>query len=47
VVEHLRVPEDVDRELLLQMMLAREALEPTASAEESRFRMRALRFHSA
>jgi nitrogen PTS system EIIA component len=30
VVEHLRLPEDIDRELLLQMMLAREALEPTA-----------------
>ncbi len=30
VVEHLRIPEDVDRELLLQMMLAREVLEPTA-----------------
>jgi PTS system nitrogen regulatory IIA component len=30
VVEHLRIPEEVDRELLLQMMLAREALESTA-----------------
>lgn len=29
VVEHLRLPEEVDREFLLQMMLAREALEST------------------
>ena len=29
VVEHLRLPEEVDREFLLQMLLAREALEST------------------
>jgi PTS system nitrogen regulatory IIA component len=29
IVEHLRLPEEVDREFLLQMLLAREALEST------------------
>src|SRR5438876_10142410 len=29
VVEHLRLPEEVDREFLLRVLLAREALQPT------------------
>ena len=33
VVEYLRVPEEVDREFLLEMLLAREALESTGIGE--------------